>query len=459
MALGGTTFVDNKVNLPLPTCYSYYYNLTRTWKVTDVCGNFSTATQNMLVRGIKLTCPSDKTVNTNSDGTKNYDCGTVLFAALGFTPAFFDSCQLSTLRYELSGATTSFGTGSIAGVTVQKGITQAKYKLIHSGGAENCTFNVTVNDFELPKLTLNTTNSTVVIDDCSFDNAQFDNYKPTASDNCTAMPTLSVLSDVSADISGCLTKAADLKYTKKVTRTWKATDDSGNTATALQTFYLRDKTPPTATYKTTIVAIGNTNINYSTSQLNNGSTDNCTSSNLLTYRGCIGVGCTNYTSNLTLKKSLIPSPFTQTDLVVNVQVRDACGNTSVKATKITLKKAGTLGNTKQNDTYNNDISDTEANTPTEASEVPTLQGEMKCYPTPFSEDLNIQYNLTKPHENVTLKVYDNQGRLLKTMEQAEQLTGFYQIRWNLSDLQTGMYHICLELDGKCTKMERVIMMK
>jgi uncharacterized protein YfaS (alpha-2-macroglobulin family) len=84
---------------------------------------------------------------------------------------------------------------------------------------------------------------------------------------------------------------------------------------------------------------------------------------------------------------------------------------------------------------------------------------MKCFPNPFNEDLNIQYNLTKPHENVTLKVYDNQGRLLKTMEQAEQLAGFYQIRWSLSDLKAGMYHICLELDGKCTKMERVILMK
>jgi hypothetical protein len=60
---------------------------------------------------------------------------------------------------------------------------------------------------------------------------------------------------------------------------------------------------------------------------------------------------------------------------------------------------------------------------------------------------------------VTLKVYDTQGRLVKTMEQEAQLIGFYQVRWNLSDLSAGMYHVCLELNGKCTKMERVIMMK
>jgi hypothetical protein len=105
------------------------------------------------------------------------------------------------------------------------------------------------------------------------------------------------------------------------------------------------------------------------------------------------------------------------------------------------------------------IQDTEANIPAEASTTPTVQGEMKCYPTPFAEDLNIQYNLTETIASVMLKVYDNQGRLIKTMEQAEQLAGFYQIRWNLSDLSSGMYHVCLELNGKCTKMERVIMMK
>jgi flagellar hook assembly protein FlgD len=61
--------------------------------------------------------------------------------------------------------------------------------------------------------------------------------------------------------------------------------------------------------------------------------------------------------------------------------------------------------------------------------------------------------------NVILKVYDNQGRLVTTNEQGALLAGYYQMRWNLSDLQAGMYHICLEIDGKCTKMQRVIMVK
>jgi flagellar hook assembly protein FlgD len=84
---------------------------------------------------------------------------------------------------------------------------------------------------------------------------------------------------------------------------------------------------------------------------------------------------------------------------------------------------------------------------------------MKCYPNPFSDDLNINYNLISHANNVTLKVYDNQGRLITTHQMNEQRAGNYDMRWNLSDLASGMYHVCLEIDGKCMKMERVIMMR
>ena len=73
--------------------------------------------------------------------------------------------------------------------------------------------------------------------------------------------------------------------------------------------------------------------------------------------------------------------------------------------------------------------------------------------------MTIQYKLATNVSNVTLKVYDNQGRLVTKQEQGAQGEGFYKIRWNLSDLQAAMYHVCLEIDGKCMKMERVIMIK
>jgi hypothetical protein len=142
-----------------------------------------------------------------------------------------------------------------------------------------------------------------------------------------------------------------------------------------------------------------------------------------------------------------------------VRARDACGNLSAPASAIiTLKLIGTLGNTNTSNSIA--VSDSEAMQPTDASDIPTLQGDMKCFPNPFTEDLNIQYNLNEDVEQVTLKVFDNHGRLVTKMEQEAQLKGFYQVRWNLSDiLQSGMYHVCLELNGKCTKIERVVMLK
>jgi hypothetical protein len=54
---------------------------------------------------------------------------------------------------------------------------------------------------------------------------------------------------------------------------------------------------------------------------------------------------------------------------------------------------------------------------------------------------------------------DNQGRLVATNEIGASAIGFYQMRWNLSELSNGLYHICLETDGACQKVERVILAK
>jgi hypothetical protein len=55
--------------------------------------------------------------------------------------------------------------------------------------------------------------------------------------------------------------------------------------------------------------------------------------------------------------------------------------------------------------------------------------------------------LTKDVSSVTLKIYDNQGRIVAKNEQTELRAGFYLMRWNLSDLAPAMYHVCLEIDG------------
>jgi photosystem II stability/assembly factor-like uncharacterized protein len=453
-AMPTISFTETVVAGTPPPCYTYKDILTRTWKATDICGNTATTVQTITSTGIKLTCPSDKTIYTNSDGTSDYNCSSVAFASLGLTPAFFDGCAISTLQYSITGAKTTVGTGTVAGVAFPKGISKVSHSLLHTA-VDACSFFITVVDNEFPKLLIPTANT---VDACEFPSSWPTALLPTPSDNCGA-PTLDVISDVTADVTGCSSKAATLKHIKSLTRTWKVTDESGNTTTATQRIFLRDMVAPTATLGTPTVLVGNSNVVYALSGVNNGSSDNCTSSNMITFKGCIGATCASFQPTVTLTKTMIPTGSNQKDITVNVQVLDACNNASVKTTTITLKRPGTMTNPDRGNNSSLDAQDTESSIPAEASTVPTVQGEMKCYPTPFMDDLNIQYNLTENIETVTLKVYDNQGRLVTKMEQEAQATGFYQVRWNLSDLQAGMYHVCLELNGKCTKMERVIMMK
>jgi hypothetical protein len=376
-------------------------------------------------------------------------------ASLGVAPIFLDGCNTSSLRYEVTGATTSNGSGSIAGIALNKGVNNIAYNL-SSSTSDKCTFKVTVIDNEAPKITLT---PTVVIDACTIPNPIPNTFRPTILDNCSTTNTLTVLSDVEADVSGCSTKTAAQKYTKLLTRTWLASDGNGNSSTAIQRIYLRDMTPPIAVCQNITVSIGTTNTLLPASSLNSSSNDNCSAANALTFVACINVNCTNYASTLTLTRAMIPAGATSANITVMVRARDACGNLSAPASAIiTLKLIGTLGNTNTSNSIA--VSDSEAMQPTDASDIPTLQGDMKCFPNPFTEDLNIQYNLNEDVEQVTLKVFDNHGRLVTKMEQEAQLKGFYQVRWNLSDiLQSGMYHVCLELNGKCTKIERVVMLK
>jgi hypothetical protein len=462
MASPTVTFTETKVTHTPPPCKNYSYTLTRTWRVTDACGNSSTATQTIKAEGIKLTCPSDKTIYTNSDGLTNYNCSSLATAAMNLSPiaaTINSTCNSPVAHYAITGATTATGNGSVAGVTFAKGVSTITYKLI-SNVSDQCSLNLTVLDNEGPKITLI---PTVVLDACIMPNPIPDTYKPTMSDNCTGTNTLEVMNDVLADQTGCATKVTAQKYTKLLTRTWKATDENSNTTTAVQRIFLRDMAPPITVCKNVTVNIGSANITLPVSSLNNGSNDNCTAANALTFVGCQNTttACTNFGANLTLKASMIPAGQNQTTITVRVKARDACGNETATPVSviITLKRIGTMNNTTNGSENSMAIQDTESSIPAEASTVPTVHGEMKCYPTPFSEDLNIQYNLTEKIENVTLKLYDTQGRLVTKMEQESQATGFYQVRWNLSDLQAGMYHVCLELNGKCTKMERVIMMK
>jgi hypothetical protein len=185
-------------------------------------------------------------------------------------------------------------------------------------------------------------------------------------------------------------------------------------------------------------------------------TDNCVTNPTITLaKGAVTSGL--FSSNVKYTASTIP--VGQSTVQVSLKASDL-GNAGFCTATVTFMKnvVMTNHNNGSNTTLNqNTISDGKLAATAQVVEKQPVS--MKCYPNPFSDDLNINYYLTQDANNVTLKVYDNQGRLMTTHEMNEQRAGNYDMHWNLSDLQAGMYHICLEIDGKCKKMERVIMMR
>lgn len=51
------------------------------------------------------------------------------------------------------------------------------------------------------------------------------------------------------------------------------------------------------------------------------------------------------------------------------------------------------------------------------------------YPNPFNPSTNIQYDLRRSTK-ITLKIYDNLGREVRTLVDATQPAGVHQIQWD-----------------------------
>jgi hypothetical protein len=284
--------------------------------VTDASGNTATCTSTVTVSDTISPTASCQDITVFLDGT-----GNVTFTAADLDNGSTDNCGAVTLASDF----TAFTCAEVGPNTVVLTVTDA------SGNTATCTSTVTVSDTISP--TASCQDITVFLDatgNVTFTAADLDNG---STDNCT---TVTLASDFTA-----FTCAEVGPNTVVLT----VTDASGNTATCTSTVTVSDTISPTASCQDITVFLDATgNVTFNAADLDNGSTDNCTTVTLasdFTAFTCAEVGpntvvltvtdasgnTATCTSTVTVSDTISPTASCQ-DITVFL---DATGNVTFNA--------------------------------------------------------------------------------------------------------------------------------
>jgi phosphatidylethanolamine-binding protein (PEBP) family uncharacterized protein len=211
----------------------YNYTITRTFTARDEGNNASTCTHIITVQD--WTAPS---VACMENATRPTSIGLCSYTVSGNefdAAASQDNCSGVMMNYTLSGATTATGTSSLDGMMLNKGITTIQWTASDvTGNSSSCSFDVTVNDTELPVIT--TPANIVTGNDAGLCGAVI-NYEVLFNDNCPG----AILGQESGWPSGYMFPVGT------TTNMFTVLDASGNTASASFTVTVYDNEAPTIT--------------------------------------------------------------------------------------------------------------------------------------------------------------------------------------------------------------------
>ncbi|MCK6694163.1 MAG: hypothetical protein L6Q97_18935, partial [Thermoanaerobaculia bacterium] len=195
------------------------YTLTRQWTATDVCGNTKTATQRITVRDTQKPLFTSVPVNVTVECNAVPNVGTATAT---------DNCDTDvTVIFE--------GESRTNGSCPDTYTLTRRWKAVDNcGNTRTATQRVTVRDTQKPVFTGVPQNVTLECTDPLPDVGT-----ATATDNCDASVTVTYLGAVCI-FSSCL-------QTHEWVRTWRATDNCGNSTTAVQVITVRDFRAPVFT--------------------------------------------------------------------------------------------------------------------------------------------------------------------------------------------------------------------
>jgi hypothetical protein len=89
--------------------------------------------------------------------------------------------------------------------------------------------------------------------------------------------------------------------------------------------------------------------------------------------------------------------------------------------------------------------------------LPAVFNLLPAYPNPFNASTLINYSLSQASD-VTIEIYDLLGRKLETLQSAYQSAGNYQVRWNASNMATGVYFYKIQA-GQESLTEKLLLLK
>ncbi|MFN5032397.1 MAG: beta strand repeat-containing protein, partial [Flavobacteriia bacterium] len=217
------------------------------WTITDGSGNTTTCSYNVTVEDEEA--PIIASCGGAGDTIVSADAGVCNFThvGLGFDPTATDNCTIATVLCDLSGATSATGLTTLDAVTFNNDTTTVLWTVTDlAGNTATCTFNVIVQDNELPLITC-AADQTVIADAgvCTYTNIGT-GWDALATDNCSIDSISYTLTG--ATVASGLTTLDGFEFELDTTLvTWTATDGAGNTTSCSFNVIVEDTELPIIT--------------------------------------------------------------------------------------------------------------------------------------------------------------------------------------------------------------------
>jgi predicted RNA-binding protein YlqC (UPF0109 family) len=255
----------------------YNYTITRTWRATDIAGNYSECVQVITVQDVTapvITCPAAVTVNCQDNNTS---------AVAGVATAI-DNCA-GSLNIAITQNDVSTYSADPSNVLHYNYVISRTWRATDiAGNYSECVQTITVQDVTAPIIVCPAS----VTVNCQDDNSSSATGVATATDNCAGSSNIAITQSDASTYSADPSNVLHYNYT--ITRTWRATDIAGNYSECLQTITVQDVTAPIITCPSAVTVNCQDN-NGSTATGVAMATDNCagpsniaiTQSDLSTY--------------------------------------------------------------------------------------------------------------------------------------------------------------------------------